>query len=314
MENKDELIESVETVETVEPKEFGVEIEERRSSLYSEFLKSRKVGNILTFVILIISIAGMMLISSGGIFTVIGWALLLLGVAGMIVFYFTSKKKFEKHTLEYLNFVNASLNKETFSDSVYKDIDETNDKIEVKDFEGNGVYSNIVRVASRNIVNAKYKNTAFKFAEAALYTKTDNKKQPVKVCFVGKYFEAENSLKMSGNIVINIGREKIIDEPNAVAERSTLYSSDNIVVYGDEGVDFRAVLGEEFIGKIKKISVEEHMMNCAISVSEGHTYVFMSYDDDVIAMPFDKSFNVEAFKTFVKDLKNVFGVLSYLGK
>lgn len=312
MENKDELVKSVDTVVN---KTFDAEIEEKRTAIYKEFQTSRKVGNFLTVLILIISIGSMILISGAYPWMpILGWSLLGAGVIGMIAFYLLSKKKFESHTMEYIAFVYNTLNKQTFSDDVYSDIEETPNKVEIKDFDGNGVYTNIVKVASRNIINGKYYGNSFKFAEAAIYKKLEGKKQGMTCAFVGKYFEIENTIKLDGSIVINIGREKLIDEPNAVANRTTLYSQDGITIYGDEGVDFRSIVGNEFVGKLKKISVEKHLMNCAISVFGGRTIVFMSYDDDVIAMPFDKPLKPEAFNMFVDDLKNIFGVVSCLGK
>ena len=313
MENKEEL---EVTEEVKEQKTFDVLIEEKRAPLYKEFTNSRKIGNILTFAILIIAIVGMYLVSGDSSKTqkIIGWVVLVAGMAAMVAFYFLSKKKFETHTKAYIQFVNDTLNNASFTDSRFTDIVSTDTKVEVTDLAGNGVYTDVVKVASRNIVNGKYDGASFKFAEAAIYKKTDNKRQPAIAAFVGKYFELENSLKFEGNFVINIFRENPFDTPNGISGKATLYTQEGITVYGDEGADFRKVLGEEFFGNLKKIKAVNHLLNLAISFYEGRTYVFMSYDDEVIAMPFDRPINPEGFNSFTEDLKKVFETLKLLGK
>ena len=296
-------------------KSFDVLIEEKRAPLYKTFLKSRKISNVLTFVILAVSIAGMYLITGQQTWMpIVGWCILGLGVVGMLAFYFLSKRRFDTKTKEYINFVNETITNETFANERFGDVQVTEGKIEVDSVAGNGVYTNIVRVASRNIINGKYDDVSFKFAEAALFKREEGKKQPTVAAFVGKYFEAENDIKFGGNIVINIAREEPVDVPNALDNRTKLYTDDGLTIYGDEGCDFRSVIGEKFLGSIKRIKAEKHLLNLALSIWEGHTFVFMSYDDDVIALPFDKPCNPEAFKSFVDDLNRVFDVIKLLGK
>ena len=302
----------VEEVKAEETKPFDVLIEEKREPLFKEFKNSKKISNILTFAVLALTIAGMVLVS--GPLAWLGWTLLGVGLVAMIVFYFFNKKYFEQHTREYLEFVNNVFNEQTFKDPKFSEIVVNEAKVEVADLENNGVYENIVRVASRNLINGKFDDVNFKYAEVAIFTRGQNKKQPQVTSFVGKYFQAENKLSINGNFVINISRETPIDAPNALEGRAVLFNADGVKVYGDEGADFRAALGEDFFGKIKKIPAERHLLNLAISISAGQTKVFMSYDDDVIAMPFDKPANAEAFGTFTQDLKKVFETVKILGK
>lgn len=298
-----------------EAKSFDTLIEEKRAPLYQRFLSSRKISNILTFVILIAAVGGMILIPNEALWMkILGWCLIGAGLAGMICFYFFSKKRFDVGTREYIDFVNATLNHETFSDPNFTDIEVTDGKLEIENFAGNGVYSEIVRVASRNVINGKYCDIPFKFAEAALFKKPEGKKGPVSASFVGKFFEVENTIKFGGNIVINISREQPVDAPNGLGDKTALYTDDGLTIYGIEGTEFRDVIGEEFVGKIRKIKAENHLLNLAISIWEGHTFVFMSYDDDVIALPFDKPLKPEAFLSFVGDLKKVFETIKLLGK
>lgn len=314
MEEKQELTETAN--ENEQPKTFDVLIEEKRAPLYKKFLVSKKISNYLTIAILIIAIFGMYLVTGSEIWMpILGYSLLGVGVIAMFLYYFLSKKTFDQSTKDYIEFVNESLNKETFENKKFSNITVTETKVEINDVANNGVYKDIVRVASRNVISGKYDNNDFNYAEIAIFKSVGNaKKQSATAAFVGKYFEIINSIKFDGNIVINISKEEPVDVINAVDEKKVLYDQDGVAVYGDEGTDFRKVLGEEFFGTFKKIKAENHLLNLAISIWEGHTFVYMSYDDDVIALPFDKKFNVEAFRSFVEDLNKTFAAVNLLGK
>lgn len=297
-----------------EEKSLDQKIEERRAPLFAEFTKSRKISNILTIVILVIACGGMYLITGEAAWMkALGWGLLVLGLAAMIVYYMTNKKKFEQNTKDYIKFVGETLNDATFENKKFKNIEVTENKIEINDIAGNGAYNEIVRVASRNVSKGDYAGLDFSFAEIAFF-KNGPKKGQQQTLFVGKYIDAVNSIKLPNNIVIEIQGKEPMDLPNGVENRAKLFEEGKITIYGDEGVDLKTTLGEQFYSAVKKLPVEEHFLNLVISIWEGHTFVFMSYDDAVVAMPFDKQFNKEAFDSFTADLDRVFKTISVLGK
>jgi len=306
--------EKLETELLNEEKPFDVQIEEKRAPLFQEFSKSRKVSNTLTIVVLIIACAGMYLITNEALWMkLLGWGLLLAGLAGMIVFYFKSKKGFEAHTKEYVRFVGETLTKETFRNEKFKNIETTENKVEVNDLNGNGAYTDIVRVASRSITNGEYSDIKFSFAEIAFFKQGPKKGQST-TAFVGKYINADNNLKLADNIVIEMAGEKPMDLPNGVEGKSVLFNEENITVYGPEGTDLKSAIGQEFFANVKKIPIKDHLLNLCFSISEGRTLVFMSYDDAVVSMPFDKGFDAQAFNSFVDDFDLVFKTISLLGK
>lgn len=317
-ENEEVIEEPVEKVEAEvvdSGKDFDVLIEEKRDPLYKSFLKSKKVSNFLTFGVLGMVIAGMILVPNEAMWMkILGWSLLGAGMVAMLLFYFLSKRTFDGKTREYISFVNATINQKTFSNEKFENIDITDGKIEVDGVAGNGVYKNVVRVASRNVIKGSYEGINFQFAEAALFKRDEGKKQPTTAAFVGKFIDVTNELNFAGNIVINISREEPVDAPNALDDKKLLYNEDGVAVYGDENCKFRDIIGEHFFGNVKKIKAANHLLNLAFSFWAGHTFVFMSYDDDVIALPFDKPINKDAVNSFVDDLEKVFNVVKLLGK
>ena len=311
----EESVEKVEADVVDNEKSFDVLIEEKRDPLYKSFLKSRKISNYLTFLVLGMVIAGMILVVNEALWAkILGWALLGAGMVAMLLFYFLSKRRFDSQTKEYISFVNETINKRTFSNKKFEDINITEEKIEVDDVAGNGVYTNVVRVASRNVIKAKFDGTSFKFAEAALFKREEGKKQPTTAAFVGKFLNITNTLNFEGNIVINISREEPVDAPNALDNRALLFNEDGVAVYGDEGCNFKNIIGEHFFSDVKRIKADNHLLNLAFSFWAGHTFVFLSYDDDVIALPFDKPIKGDAINSFVADLEKVFDVIKLLGK
>jgi len=291
------------------------QIENKRGPLYKEFKKSRTMSNILTAVVLILCVAGMILVTNENtVLKIIGWVVLGLGLVAMIIFYVFNKKHFEKNTRDYIAFASDLLNKASFKNENFKNIKLTGNKLEVADVSGNGAYVDIYRVASRNTSTGEYSGTRFTFSEAALFTKGE-KKNTERALFVGKYLDVLNNLKFKGNVIIqSVALEKPIDELNGLTGKEKLFEDENFSVYGDKDFDYKAELGEQFISKFRKIKIEDHLLNLAISFWEGHSIVFLSYDDDVIAIPFDKAFNAQAFECYRKQLTEVFDALKYLGK
>ena len=289
-------------------------IEEQRMPLFKEFKKSRLISNILTAVVLIICIAGMILVTNENlVLKIVGWVILALGLVSMVVFYFVHKKRFEKNTKNYIGLVAELLNKENFSNPNFKNVNMSNSKLEIGDVSGNGAYVDIFRVASRNISTGEYSSMRFTFSEAAFFAKGE-KKNTERALFVGKYIDVLNNLKFKGNVLIQLVGEKPIDQINGIEGKEKLFEEGNFSIYGEKDFNFKNELGEQFISKIRKIDIANHLLNLAFSIWEGHTFVFLSYDDDVIAIPFDKPFNAEAFECYKKQLIQVFDALKYLGK
>ena len=158
------------------------------------------------------------------------------------------------------------------------------------------------------------RKTTEKIKELEKKKKNTEKKNTEKALFVGKYLDVLNALKFKGNVILQTKTENPYDQVNSLEGKEKLFEDGNFEVYGEAGFDYKEAIGEQFISKIRKINVGEHLLNLALSIWEGHTFVFMSYDDDVIAIPFDKPFNGEAFECYKKQLLEVFDALSYLGK
>ena len=298
-------------VENEELKSLNALIEEKRDPLMKLVNKNRKISNIITFFALPMVIASTFFIFTE--YNWIGWILIGVALVAMLANYFVTKKQMDGKYKEFIFFIENLLITEQFKDSKYSDIERLETSLKVSDFENNGAYRNIVRVATRDNYLGKWENLKFKYSETALFAETI-KRGASASCFCGKILDIENNLQFAGNFIINIVKEEPIDALNDVCERTKLYEKDNLTIYGDEGADFRAILGEQFVGNLKKIALNTHLLAVAIAVSAGHTLVFLSYDEDVMILPGERKLNIEAFDSSIKDIDASFNVVKLLGK
>ena len=60
---------------------------------------------------------------------------------------------------------------------------------------------------------------------------------------------------------------------------------------------------EKFLKKIKKLNVTNHLLNVNIANWENRYAAYLSYDDAVMSVPFDKPLDAEAFEEACGNLK-----------
>ena len=122
------------------------------------------------------------------------------------------------------------------------------------------------------------------------------------VAFIGKYLELQNTLHFEGRYILNFRAEKPNDLPTDIDDLVELNNAENFVVYVPEGSDYTKDIPAKFIAELKKIKVAGNLLNLNVVLWAGHTGVYLSYDDPVVALPFDKPFDVEPQNAFKNDL------------
>lgn len=311
--SKDEIFE--ETISTKLDKPANLhDVEEARIKFYNIFKKNRKISNIAMLVVLVIIIVAFVLIvQESQVMKIIGYVLAAASIIGMIIFYSVNKNKFPTITKEYVKDINYLLNGYTFEPAEFSQtVTDSMEKIDQSDVISDQVYLNVSKVASRNVVYGKYKNGHFKVSDLAVYAIKDKTKQePV---FVGKYLTYPNTLNFSNRIIISLSGEKPIDLASAILDLKELYKENNLVIYGPEGLDYNSILGAKFISKIKEIAIKDYLLNINFSIWGGHSAVYMSYSDSIIALPFDKPFDEKGFVQYRENLLDLLSILSLINK
>ena len=308
LENKEELTE-LEKEEVEKP--YQVVIEDARKELFKSYSLSRRISNILMFVV-VAAIVGIMfmIISNNNILKIVGYCLAGALLVGMIVYYLLNRRKFPTKTKEYVELVCDSLNKRAFSKQGFEQIqNDKEEKLQLDDLVGDGIYAEATGINSRNVVHGVYKNHHFLYAEVALL-RPAQKKQQVPPLFVGRYISMPNQLKFDDRIIVTIKDPKQpYDLPNNVGDLVVLEEKDNWCVYGKEGVNYHDLIDNKILSQLKKLELGNHLLNVNVVFWGGHTAAYISYDDTIMSVPFDKELDYQGFEKSFNDLEICFDAL-----
>ena len=303
---KEEVLENeqVEEKPAEEAKTYDVVIEDARQDLYKSYAKSRRISNILMFVV-VAAICGIMflIINNEQVLKIIGYSLAGALVVGMVLYYVLTRKKLPNKIKNYVPFVMKTLNERMFSTPEFSEIkNDPEEKLQMDDLVGDGVYAEANNINSRNIVRGAFNGHHFLYAEAAL-TRPAQKKQQVPPLFVGRYISVPNQMKFDGRFVFNLKNPKQpLDLPNAVSDLTVLEEKEELVVYGPENANYHEAINNKMLSQFKKLKIEGHLLNVNVVIWGGHTAVYLSYDDSILSVPFDKPFEKDGFEKSLDDL------------
>ena len=302
---KEELLnEQVEEKPAEEAKTYDVIIEDARKDLFNSYNKSRRISNILMFSV-VAAICGIMfmIISNIQALKIVGYCLAGALVVGMIVYYVLTHKNLPNKVQKYVPFVMKTLNEKMFSIQGFSNIENNpEEKLKMDDLVGDGVYAEANNVNSRNVVRGVYNGHHFLYVEAAL-TRPAQKKQQVPPLFVGRYISVPNQMKFEGHFIFNFKNPKQpLDLPNAISDLSVLEEKDELVVYGPENANYHDVIDNKILAQLKKLKIEGHLLNVNVVFWGGHTAAYLSYDDSILSVPFDKPFDKDGFEKSLDDL------------
>ena len=296
----------------VEEKSYDKVVEEARKELYKSYTMSRRISNILMFVV-VGAIVGIMflIINNNQVLKIVGYSLAGALLIGMVLYYVLNRKRFPNKTKEYVALVARTMNNEMFKNQEFAEIaSDPEEKLALDDLVGDGVYNEATGVNSRNVVRGTYKKHHFLYAEAAL-TRPSTRKQQVPPLFVGKYISAPNNMKFDGRFVVVIKNPKEpLDLPNAISDLAVLEDKDEFMVYGPEGASYRDVINNKVISQLKKLQIGGHLLNANVVFWSGHSAAYVSYDDTIMSVPFDKPLDKAGFDQSFKDLLACFNALT----
>ena len=311
MEEKD-IKENMESLkEENETKPYQAIIEEKRQELFKAYSTQRRISNILMIVILIAIVGVMFLIMNNNqVLKIIGYVGAGVLLVGMVLYYIFTRKGFPNKTKDYMAYVTQVLRDRQFKDT-YDDVKyNPEEKMAIADFTGDGVYKDVTAINSRNIVRMEYKGHHVTYGEVALL-RPAQKRQQVPPLFVGKYISLPNELEFDGRFVIVYKNPKQpYDLPNSVDDLVVLEEKEDLVVYGPQDADFRKVLGGGFLSDVRRLRLDNHLFNVNITVWGGHSAAYLSYDDAIMAIPFEKPFDYEGFEQSCKDVDALIRLLA----
>ena len=299
-------------------KPLGTDVEERRLDLFNSYQKSRKLSNIIMGVVVLVVIGAMVLIMLNKDWSkIVGYSLAGTALVGMIIFSVLTKNRFPQKSREYIRYVTTRIDQFVYSNTEFKDVKvDLNEKYMIAEFNLDKAYNALVDIGSRNIIRGLYCDKGFSCGELALYTqKTEGKRTMKAVAFIGKYLDIQNTLHFEGRYILNIrNEEKPTDLPTAIEDLKELHNENGFVVYGPEGGEYNKDIPTKYISAIRKLTLNEHLLGVTIVVWAGHTGIYLSYDDPVVALPFDKPFEEAPQVLFKEHLLTVLEAQKIINK
>ncbi len=291
---------------------YHEEVENERKNIFKVYKKARTENNIIMVITVLVFIASMILMvtpetKSWG--TIAGGVAIGVVIVFLIVHYILTRNLFPNTTKNYIRYFMEH------TDNYIFDIENVHDqklyfekRYVVSDVLQDRCYKDVIDTASRNIVSGTYKEKPFECGELALY-KAGAKRYQKAVIFVGKYLTAANNLHFPERYIIQIKAVNETDKPNDIEDLVILHEQNNFVVYGKEGANFEKDLGKELLDNLKSIECTGALLNVNIVLWAGRTAAYLSYDDSIVAIPFDKAIVPESYAQLKKNISEVLEIL-----
>ena len=296
----------------VEPdKPFDEVVEEERKKLFKVYKSTTTRNNIIMVIVVAIFIGAFIAITRGQIGQIIGWVLVGVTVAGLFVYYFLTRNLYPNTSKRYFHAFWKATNEYLFNQEDVSNCQiDSSEKYQLPDILADKAYKDILDIASRNIVHGQFKAKPFTFGELALY-RAGLKKRSREVVFVGRHLSLENNLKIEGRYIVNIkSGEKPLDLPTDIDDLKPVVEQNNFVIYGLEGSNPEKDLGKELIESLKSIECTGALLNVNVVFWAGRTACYLSYDDAIVAIPFEKPINVPAYQALKKNIEDMFDILA----
>ena len=288
-------------------------IEEARKKILSEYTKQKKVSNITMFLVVAVLVGCFVLIFLKNFaLNIVGYSVAGALVVFMIVFYFVTRNRIPNKIREYILLVTKTINSHVYKDGSYKELkSDPTERLEMGELAADGVYENFDNISSRNVVEGIFEGRSFKVADVALRHGRARQTQNI---FVGKYISYPNNLHFEGRYVILSKRKGgETDIPNGIGDLFVLTEEEEFVIYGpNQDAKFTKDTNSKISSLIKAIKTNNYLMNLVVVIWAGHSAAYLSYSDDIIALPFEKEFNKEAFEQYTSQQLQLLNALKTL--
>lgn len=301
--NVDALLPGEKPIEKYESdRSYANYIEDKRLDFAGTYSKNRKWSYISMGVVMAIAIASVIcLTQKNAALNIVGWCLISAAVIGMLVYYIVTKNKMPYLTKEYIKTVSETLNSYNYT---HQDISEPTcddkEKVDLADIIVDGVYQDLTNIASRNVVHARYKGKKVSVSDLGLYVGTGKN---TKSTFVGKYVTMENTLHFKDYFVVTIkNKDQAVDLPTKTEGLALLVDEENFSIYGPKDEDLKKIVGTKFLPAIRKLELNNILLNVNVVIWAGHSAAYLSYCDEIMTLPFQNVFDGKANDKFKEDL------------
>jgi len=296
--------------------DFAKSIEEKRAVLNAAYKKNKTISNIFMITCVALMVACFALIvQNNQTMKITGYCLGGVAFAAVIVYYIITRNKFPNMTKEYVSNVIMTIDRHTFNNQSFTEMMyHEKEKEEKSEIISDRVFKDTTEINSRNVCKGLFNKHGFKVSELAVYHDNFNNKRKKDISFLGKFISCTNELHFEGRIILSLsGGEKPTDLPTDIEDLKANPLKDGVTIYtSEECSNYEEILGEKFISQFSKFKLDAHLLNVNIVVWAGRCAAYLSYDDSVVALPFDKPFEAEPIDAFIEDLRHTLNMFELL--
>lgn len=283
-------------------------IETARVNFFKIYKKQNLIKWIVTGIILVAILGtwlGVTLTGNGtqNWATVTILVVVAVAVIGLGVYSVMFRKKLDKAMKGYFADYYTHNNHYVFGDQISSLTGTVDDKLDAAMFNAAGLYKNVAKVGSRDCLHFVYKGKSIVMADAAGQI---NGQKSLQTCFVGKFIAVPN-VNEGAEIIIYLKGNKRALPPTTLDNYQVLEDGKTMVVYGP--ADGKKILTHAVREALAAIDTDATLVDVAISVKRGMTYIAMGYEDNLMVLPMDKPFNPAPTMELKKNMSQVFALI-----
>lgn len=292
------------------PEDSLKKIEEGRGAFYKEYRKSNMIKWVITFVVIAIVLAVWIVpgqLPEDNYFRVyqlpftIGALVVSLGGLWLSSFFF--KKSTDSSMKKYFHNYYECTDSYVFGDKIYNKEGNVDCKLDQQVLIDSNLYADIYKVGSRNCINFDYAGQHCIFSDCAAQIRGQKALQTV---FVGKLLVTDNNWEGDDMIIYLKGNKRALP-PTTLNYYELLEDSKYMVVYGS--ITCKKFLTKKVRDALAQFKTNNTLVDLAISIRGGKTYIAMGYEDNLMILPMDKVFDPRPTMQFKKDTEKVFALL-----
>lgn len=278
-------------------------IEDERVKFLGEYRSGNRIKSILFFVVMFLMVGTFIIIPNVGqgaawqLPVMISVAVVLLGC--VLGFSFLTRKKMTQKMRNYFSIFYGNMNKYVFgSKSFDKVVFENPGKIEDHLFLDSNLYKDVLEVRSRGATTFEYEQKPVLVCDCAGSVKTDKRVAPI---FVGKYLVTGNKYEGKDPIYIYIKGDQRSLPPTNLEEVKVVKDDATMAIYSNDS-KWEKTLNTKVMKIVNSMKPNKELVDIAISIQPGTTYIALGYDDPLMVIPLDRPFNQEPVKGYKKDV------------
>ena len=234
-----------------------------------------------------------------------GIVLMLAILLGFNVYY---KKRVEKAMSDYFNSYYTANDNYVFGGLVSDRTGNVDCKIKDTDLTDAGLYRDVFKVGSRDAIEFTYNGHKALYCDCSASVKGQKSLATV---FVGKMMRIDNDFQGNELLVYLKGNKRALP-PTTLEGRNLIEDTKTMLVYGEH--DSKRLLTKEVRNAIANIATDSILVDLSILVKPGKTYFFFGYEDSLMVLPYDKSFDPKPTMHLKDDTRKTFALVDALDK